>query len=249
MPRTYQLHIEYFNINYSTFVELTVENVEGINATSAQVQVFPKKKKVFAVRRKGYFVFGINGSTGRTITTGTHILHELGAYMIAAIPPLATFFSLLNVLKIVALTPARFRKLYGHTLSLFVIFTEDDSYGILPDAYSEEYKVKATYIPPNKHFTFISVYPRMRGVKILFRLIINISIFLYFKNKSDVNHSVRQANSRPVQVRAFFVRMMVGMDHTNFAVNVLLIGISITKSPSIFEILIILIDGISLLAF
>jgi hypothetical protein len=73
---------------------------------------------------------------------------------------------------------------------LFVSFSEEDLLGkITTGLYSEGYKGKKLYTPSNESFQFVSIYPRIRGFKILLRIIANL-LFLFFFEKLSVKAEI-----------------------------------------------------------
>jgi Sec-independent protein translocase protein TatA len=47
--------------------------------------------------------------------------------------------------------------------------------------YTDEYIMRKWFIPKNEVFQFVSIYPRMRGMKILFRIFINLLFIFYYQ--------------------------------------------------------------------
>lgn len=98
------------------------------------------------------------------------------------VPGLATFIAPLNILKLVALFPVQYNLKFVKFLKLLVKFEEEDILAKLfqtKQLYSEDYMKQKRYTPKNIYFQYISIYPRIRGLKILLRILINIAFFFF----------------------------------------------------------------------
>lgn len=89
-----------------------------------------------------------------------------------------------------ALAPFKFQKGFLNLLKLFVNFSETDVLAKLINhgkyVYTDEYLLKKWFIPKNYVFNFISVYPRIKGLKILFRIFINLIFFFFYKKLKNI---------------------------------------------------------------
>jgi hypothetical protein len=94
-------------------------------------------------------------------------------------------------------------------LKLFIKFEEEDILGkvLMTDKYySKNCKQKKHFIPKNAEFQFISIYPRIRGLKILLRMFANI-IFIFFASRlektiNEQEEQIRRANKKTSIFRA-----------------------------------------------
>jgi hypothetical protein len=74
-----------------------------------------------------------------------------------------------------ALIPIKFPIKFLSFVKIFVKFQESDILAGLTDKfYTEEYKNSKIYIAKNRIFKFKSIYPRIRGLKILLRIVANM---------------------------------------------------------------------------
>jgi hypothetical protein len=163
---------------------------------------------------------------------------------------------MLNILKIAALVPSQLPFKFMKYLSIFIKFKEDDTYGLFPSSvYEEEYIKSHTYIPRNSLFKFESVYPKMRATKILMRMIINLFyIFFLCKMKRSgntrlINHMDNRKKTRSLKLRRLVIRMLIGVNHTNLGINIILLSTSMNFQLSRFDFLVILLDLICLIWF
>jgi len=65
--------------------------------------------------------------------------------------------------------------------------------------YTEKYQQHKTLRPVNSQFTFVSIYPRIKGLKILFRIFINLAFSITtIKIRKNIrkNQILNQSRSR-----------------------------------------------------
>lgn len=104
-------------------------------------------------------------------------------------PGMTAFIMQLNAMKMLVLSPFNFQKHFSNLLRLFINFSEAD---LLSKAinkgkffYSDEYLMMKHFTPKNENFKFVSVYPRMRGLRIILRILINLLFFFFSKKLKE----------------------------------------------------------------
>lgn len=79
-------------------------------------------------------------STQKKVKTSTFYISEVGVLVVTFFPPLANLISSINILKLLALFPAKFSSKFVSVLELFVTFPENGMLNAFPKGfYSKEY--------------------------------------------------------------------------------------------------------------
>jgi hypothetical protein len=163
----------------------------------------------------------------------------------------------------VALLPVKFPVLFINVLRLFVNIKEEDLLATFTNKlYTTDYKNSKIYTPVNQYFSFSSIYTRIRGLKILLRLIVNCLFFFLIKKLSSYSANSTQvfqtakmkiANNKKSKRLKLGLKMLlqfiVSLDYINLVPNLLFIGTSVSVKVSVFDFVVIFIDLFSLIFF
>lgn len=214
-PKIYTLFFEYSLSEYNETITISVQNaISKVGATQTDEFTYPTQIVEFNTtltapppspspslppsdeeeteeeeKPVAETALGISPEAVETISSTSGNVAEYGQFAILLFPSLTGFIAPLNILKIVALCPVIFHKKFILVLKLFVKFEEKDLLAMLIDKthlYTKEYEEKKKFYSKNKEFQFVSIYPRVRGFKILLRILANI-IFLFFASKVESN--------------------------------------------------------------
>jgi hypothetical protein len=125
-----------------------------------------------------------------------------------------------------------------------VRFTEDDLYDLMPNLYSDNYKNANRMSLNNKEFNFSLVYPRMKGLKIICRFLLLVACLFYakLKKKRIQEESPEARKSFKFWAGSLILKFAAGFLTTSFAVDTMLMILSIQNGPSVYDWLIIILD-------
>ena len=96
------------------------------------------------------------------------------------------------------------------------------------------------FVPVNRAFKFVSIYPRLRGLRVLLRFLINV-LYIWLFNKLKNNKRIL-SQSIWNKVLRYTVNGIVSLDYINIVTNLLFVGTSIHKGVSPFDTLVIFVD-------
>jgi hypothetical protein len=129
-------------------------------------------------------IFGLTLSQQGSISTATKTTLEFGGLLILASSVLASILIPLNVAQLIALLPI---KLQPKMISLLSLLVDFDKQNFITDAMDatiykdEQERNKRIFWPTNSTFSFVSIYTRARGYKLIIRWIINLIYFLVIR--------------------------------------------------------------------
>lgn len=206
----YKIIFTYFKLEYDQVLTVTLSKAQSLTPLN-ETFIYPDQSYSKHVLLYVPESFGFNENQAKTISKTSGYVSEFGQFFVVLVPGLASFIGLLNILKLVALYPVQFNLKFVKFLRLFVKFNEEDILAKLfmsNKLYTEKYIELKRYIPKNRYFQFVSIYPRIRGFKILLRILINILFFIFARklaktlesNESFLIHrrEVSQASLTPL---------------------------------------------------
>ena len=204
-------------------------------------------------------ILGMSKKTQRKIGKASNKVSDFSQFMIFLTPSIATFIIPINMARIVALLPTLLPGKFLAYLGLIVQFEEND---LLTQTYakklfySDEYLTRKVFVPRNRSFQFVSIYPRIRGLKIILRVMVNILyIFLVqiLKNDSKSKKLSTRLKTRKARkmrhIFKFMVKGIISLDHINIVANYMFMGTSVFRGVSLFDFFVILLDVFNLVFF
>jgi hypothetical protein len=170
--RVYTIEIKYLLEDYDETIDLQFSNI-GTTHNGSEV-VYQDKIVNFQVTKLPQ-VFGFSEGVSKGISSTSTMIADYGVFLGIAVPAMFSIVVPLNILRMLALVPVRFPIKFLGFVKLFVRFEESDLLAILTNTfYTQEYKDSKIYVAKNSIFRFSSIYPRIRGLKILLRIFANL---------------------------------------------------------------------------
>jgi hypothetical protein len=173
-------------------------------------------------------LFGMSEKLEESLKKSFSYISEAGVYIAQFLPPLVNLISTLNIIKLTALFPAKYSEKIKSLLEIIVTFPDKGVLGWSPDfMYSQDYIDSHKFVPLNEEFAFHSVYPRMRVMEVLLRILINA---IFFMTLTKLSSAIPEGQKKPTFKQwlvKIFIQLTVTLDMTNLGQNLLLIGTSI----------------------
>lgn len=248
-PQSFILKLAYLRPTYDITFRIKTVNIYGTDASGTANKFQNKYIKLALKKMEAENEIGISVSTQKAISKGTEVGSEFGQFILSSFPPVTAIIGVMNILKMISLAPVKYPVRFVQILKLFVTFVENDSYGVIPYSYSKEYIESKKFTPETEEFKFSMIYPRMRGLKIMIRFLTNVALLIYFGRSKQIEKVSQSKQGLAYKLKTFTIRLLVGMDHTNFALNLLLISISLINGASKIDIMVIGIDLLGLIFF
>jgi len=126
--------------------------------------------------------------TQNSTRTATGAVKEYGPILTAVSPSLIGMLIPLQIIQLIALFPFKFPIKFLGVIRLFVRFDEEDfmKYVVSDKFYDEELIFSKRFTTKNSIFSFVSIYQRCRGFKILLRFLSNFLFFMIYSKLKDM---------------------------------------------------------------
>lgn len=185
--KQWQIKFNYLKLEYNELITINVQGVTSLKPDGGTYS-YPEASTSFQILLFVPQTLGISNESAERISQTTGNVAEFGQFFILLIPGLSAFVAPLNSLKLAALYPIQFSLRFVKFLQLLVTFSEEDFLAKsfqTEDFYSQDYIKQKRYVPMNRYFQFVSIYPRIRSMKILLRIFMNIMFFVFSSKISE----------------------------------------------------------------
>lgn len=223
---------------YDTEFKFSFRNL--FTTISSEIKKFPDKTLFFNFSKIKNFL-DLSENVQNRMSSSSEALSDYGQYLAVGIPALLALIIPLNSLKIIALAPIKINLRTMSVLKLFVNIESQDIFSKQINLYSDNYVNSKIYVPKNSQFSFISIYSRMRGTKVVLRLLLNIAYYLTAKYIAKTNKISKLVNLLSAAI--------LSLDNVNLVVNVLFMGTSIATRITWVDFWFIFIDFLCLIYF
>lgn len=191
----FYLDLKFFKTNYEEEVDLSISGVQWVNPTDSSISsTFPSTQLEFKISTSDEDTLGLIGTIDddNPIKQGVSFTANYGVVLSSILPQISIIAITLNIIKMIPMFPTLFAREIKSALHLFYSIKERDAIsktyndeGLYPDNY---FTLK-TFRPSNKDFSIVSIYPRINGLNILLRILVNIFFLVYLaqqRKKQDI---------------------------------------------------------------
>lgn len=241
--KAYKLMINITKESYQSNVRIFLKNCTSV---TNEYKIIQREFKIGKTLDKFFSLNLPQQTTTKKIMT---LSANFGDYLTLLSPAIVSFLIPMNTLKIIALAPVKFPALTMTLLNLLVEYEEFDFTRNYQDKYiySKEEKSKRIFKAKNLIFSFVSIYPRIRLLRIIIRLLINFLFLTCFKNLGKIMcKTEEEERAKPngcfENTVAFLVKVMASMEHNNLPSEILYCATSLATGVHWIEYLIILLD-------
>lgn len=183
-PTLFILKIDYLNSSYDEEITISVSNAKWMDTTN--LQTFPAAHTEFKVasqNEKIELVLNFLGNqTLETLSKGTTFTASYGIFFAALLSPISNIAITLNIIKIIPFFPTTLPLSIKANLKMFFTLIERDLLSRLyrdDSLFSAEYQRAKELRPADLDYSLVSIYPRILGLKIVARIVINMAFLLF----------------------------------------------------------------------